>query len=307
MHIGIMAAGAIGGYLGARLASAGHDVVFFARGAHLDAMRRNGLTVESALGNLHLAKVNVTDDPSAVAPVEIVLFAVKLWDTEKAGTQLKPIVNANTRVITFQNGVDSVERLAPILGAGNVVGGTAFMAAVIKEPGVIVHTGQLSKFRCGHVDGHLDDRLAAFVSAAKAAAIDITLSDNIQSDRWEKFVFLVANSSATALTRMPIGPILADPDTAAMFRALLDEVVAVARAVGVLLPPNIAQDRFEFAKSLPHGMKASMLHDLERGNRLELDWLAGRVVELGRKYNIPTPTNAAVYAALKLHRQGAAR
>lgn len=307
MRVGIMAAGAIGGYLGARLANAGHDVVFFARGAHLDAMRRNGLKIESQLGNLHLTKINATDDPATVAPVDIVLFAVKLWDTEKAGTQLRPIVTANTRVITFQNGVDSVERLAPILGAANVVGGTAFMAAVIKEPGVIVHTGPLSKFRCGHIDGHRDDKLVAFVDAAKAASIDMTMSDNIQSDRWEKFVFLVANSSATALTRMPIGPVLADPDTAAMFRTLLDEVVDVARAVGVTLPPTLAQDRFEFAKSLPFGMKASMLHDLERGNRLELDWLAGRVVELGRKYHVATPMNDAVYAALKLHRMGAPR
>src|SRR3954470_19095612 len=137
MRIGIMAAGAVGGYLGARLAAAGHDVVFFARGAHLAALRSNGLAVESTLGGLRLAHVTATDDPSRIAPVDIVLFAVKLWDTEHAGAQIKPIVTRDTRVITLQNGVDSVERLIPILGEDVVVGGTALIATVIKSPGVI--------------------------------------------------------------------------------------------------------------------------------------------------------------------------
>ncbi|MGZ5854316.1 MAG: ketopantoate reductase family protein [Xanthobacteraceae bacterium] len=305
MRIGVMAAGAVGGYLGARLAKAGHDVVFFARGAALDAIRKNGLKVESTLGDMLIKPAQATDDPSTVAPVDIVLFAVKLWDTEKAGTQIKPIVGKDTRVITFQNGVDSVERLAPILGPDNVVGGTAFIATTIKEPGVLVHTGSMAKFRCGRTDGKPDKKLSAFVDAAKAAGIDMMLSDTIERDRWEKFVFLVGNSSATALTRESIGPILADPDTAAMFRAVMDEVVDVARESGVLLPPHFARDRLEFAKGLPHGMKASMLHDLERGNRLELDWLAGHVVRLGKKLGVPTPMNTAVYAALKLYRDGA--
>jgi 2-dehydropantoate 2-reductase len=303
MRIGIMAAGAVGGYLGGRLAAAGHDVVFFARGAHLDALRKNGLTVESPLGNLQL-NVNATDDPANVNPVDIVIFAVKLWDTEKAGEQIKPIVRSDTRVITLQNGVDSVERLAPILGADVVVGGTALIATVIKEPGVITHTSQFAQVRCGRVDGRADDKLSAFVVAAKAAGIDITQSDAIERERWQKFVFLVALSGATALTRKPIGAVLADPDTRKFFRQLLDEVVAVGRAKGASLALDFAEDRFTYATTVPYGMKASMLHDLERGNRIELDWLAGRVGELGRALGVAVPANTAVYAALKLHRMG---
>ncbi len=303
MRIAIMAAGAVGGYLGARLAAAGHDVVFFARGAHLGALRRHGLQVESTLGDLAL-EVVATDDPATVAPVDAVIFAVKLWDTEAAGEQIRPIVTRDTRVITLQNGVDSVERLAPILGADAVVGGTALIATVIKAPGVISHTSQFAQIRCGRIDGRADARLAALVEAAKAAGIDITLSDSIERDRWQKFVFLTGLSGATALTRMPIGAVLADPDTRAFFRALLEEVVAVGRAKGVPLAPDFAEDRFRYAATVPYGMKASMLHDLERGNRLELDWLAGRVVELGRALGIEVPANTAVYAGLKLHRAG---
>ncbi|HWM47120.1 MAG TPA: 2-dehydropantoate 2-reductase [Xanthobacteraceae bacterium] len=305
MRIGIMAAGAVGGYLGARLAAADHDVVFFARGAHLDALRANGLKIESPLGDLQL-KVHATDDPASVEPVDVVVFAVKLWDTEKAGVQIKPIVTSDTRVITLQNGVDSVERLAPILGADVVVGGTAVIATVIKTPGVISHSSRFAQIRCGRADGRDDAKLSAFVGAARSAGLDITLSESIERDRWEKFVFLVGLSGATALTRMPIGAVLADPDTRAYFRALLEEVVAVGRAKGVSLAPDFGGDRFNYALSVPYGMKASLLHDLERGNRLEIDWLAGHVVELGRALGIEVPANTGVYAALKLHRLGRA-
>jgi 2-dehydropantoate 2-reductase len=305
MRIGVMAAGAVGGYVGARLAAAGHDVVFFARGAHLDAMRRDGLRVKSGAGDLHLKPANVTNDPSGVAPVDIVIFAVKLWDTEKAGAQIKPIVTRDTRVITFQNGVDSVERLAPILGAESVVGGTAVIGTVISEPGTILHSGSLAQFRCGRIDGKPDAKLAAFVDVAKAAGLDMTLSQTMRRDIWQKFVILVGLSGATAMTRMPLGAVMADKDTRAMFRALLEETNAVGRAAGVDLALDFADDRFKFAEKMHYDMKASMLHDLERGNKLELDWLAGRVVALGREHNIATPMNVGVYAALKLHSEGA--
>ena len=304
MRIGIMAAGAVGGYVGARLAAAGHDVVFFARGAHLDAMRRNGLKVESPAGDLHLKPVTVTDDPSSVAPVDIVIFAVKLWDTERAGAQIKPIVTRDTRVITLQNGVDSVERLATILGPESVVGGTAVIGTVIGKPGVITHSSDFALFRCGRIDGKPDAKLAAFAAAAKAAGLDMTLSDTMQRDIWQKFVILVGLSGATAMTRMPLGAVLADDDTRSMFRNLLEETNAVGRAAGVDLAADFAEDRFRFAQKMHYDMKASMLHDLERGNKLELDWLAGRVVALGREHKIATPMNAGVYAALKLHRDG---
>ena len=304
MRIGVMAAGAVGGYFGGRLAAAGHEVVFFARGANLAALRANGLKIESVKGDLHVPKVDVTDDPTTVAPVDIVLFAVKLWDTETAGELIRPIVTGGTRVITLQNGVDSVERLQPILGNDTVVGGAAYIASVISAPGVITHTSDFAQMRCGRVDGKPDDKLAAFAAAAKAAGVDITLTNTIDADRWKKFVFLVGLSGMTGATREPLGKILADPDTRTMFHDVMQEVVAVGRAKGVALPADFADERMTFAATTPPGFKASLLHDLERGNRIEIDWLAGRVVSLGRELGVPTPMNAAIYAVLKPHRMG---
>jgi 2-dehydropantoate 2-reductase len=304
MRIAVMAAGAVGGYFGARMAAAGHDVFFVARGANLQAIKTNGLKVESVQDNLHLPNPNVTDDPAKIGPVDIVLFAVKLWDTEKAAEQALPLVGPGTRVITLQNGVDSPERLAPILGADKMVAGSAYIAAVMSAPGVVSHTSAFARMVCGRIDGKPDAQLQAFTDAAQAAGIDIALSDAIDRERWQKFVFLVGLSGATATTRKPLGPILQDPDTRAFFHSLMREVVAVGRANGVSLPADFADDRMKFGDSSPPNFKASMLHDLERGNRLELDWLAGKVVELGRALGVPTAANEAVYAMLKLDRMG---
>ncbi len=304
MRIAVMAAGALVGYFGARLAAAWHDVFFIARGSNLEAIRKNGLQVESVHGDLHLPKPNVTDDPAGVGPVDIVLFAVKLWDTKTAAVQARPLVGPHTRLITLQNGVDSVERIAPVLGTDTVVAGCAYIAAAMSAPGVIAHTSPFARVVCGRNDGKPDPHLKAFVDAAKQAGLDITLSNAIDRERWQKFVFLVGLSGATATTRQPLGPILNDPDTREFFYSLMCEVVAVGRAKGVPIPEDFAQDRMKFAEASPPTFKASMLHDLERDNRLELDWLAGKVVEFGRSVGVPTPANTAVYAVLKLHRMG---
>jgi 2-dehydropantoate 2-reductase len=304
MRIGIMAAGAIGGYYGARLAAAGHDVVFFARGAHLAALREKGLTLESILGDLHLAKVTATDDPASVAPVDVVLFAVKLWDTEKAAQEMKPIVGSETRVISLQNGVDSVARLRSVLGRGRVIGGSAYAGSVIAAPGHIRHTTKTAQIVCGPLDREADAPLETFAAAAKAAGIDIRISDDMTRELWEKFVFLVGLSGVTASTRQTLGPILADPDTRKLFHDLMREVVAVAQAQGVMVAPDLADRQLAYAPNFPPTHKASMLNDLERGNRLELDWFAGKVAALGRELSVPTPANETVYAVLKLHRMG---
>jgi len=234
-----------------------------------------------------------------------VLFAVKLWDTETAAQSLKPVVGPDTRVITVQNGIDAVERIEPILGAGRVVPGLAQIATVIAAPGVVRHTSKFALIRCGHSDRHADPPLSAFVQAAQNGGIDITLSDDVDVDLWNKFVFLSALAGITATTRLPFGPLKADPDTRAFFHDLLREVSAVGRAKAVALPADFADKALAFADAtLPPEMKASMAHDLERGNRLELDWLSGKVVELGRALGVPTPAHAAVYAILKLHRMG---
>ncbi|MGB6790720.1 MAG: 2-dehydropantoate 2-reductase [Pseudolabrys sp.] len=305
MRIAAMAAGAVGGYFGARLAAAGHDVFFIARGAHRDAIVKNGLKIESVLGDMHLAKPNVTDDPAEVGPVDIVLFAVKLWDTESAAEAARPLLGPDSRLITFQNGIDSVDRLSAVLGADRVVGGAAYIATVMASPGVIRHTSQFAILRIGRADKKPDAKLSAFVDAGKAAKLDIDLSADIQRELWQKFIFLTAMAGSTASLRSTIGPIIADPELREFFHALMEEAFAVGKAKGVALDHAYIDERMNFlVNKIEPGMRASMAHDLERGNRLELDWLAGKVRALGREFGIPTPASDTVYTVLKLHRMG---
>jgi len=307
MRVAAMAAGAVGGYFGARLAAAGHDVAFIERGAHRDAIRRDGLRIESALGDLHLKDINVTDDPSEVGPVDLVLFAVKLWDTEAAGEQTRPLVGAHTRVVTLQNGVDSVERLAPILGDAHTIGGATYVVTNIAKAGMIRHTGSIARVRCGRLDRRPDAILAGYVDQMKRANIDITLAEDMLLDLWKKFVLLSGTSSITASTRQPLGVIRDDDDMRAFLFKLMHETLAVGRATGIVFPPEFPAELESAVKGFSPAMKASMANDLEAGNRLELDWLAGKVVALGRKYAVATPAQEAVYAILKSYRMGRAR
>lgn len=303
MRIAAMAAGAVGGYFGARLAATGHDVFLIARGAHRDAIAKSGLKIESLLGDLHLPRPNVTDDPAKVGPVDIVLFAVKLWDTEKAAEQARPLVGENTRVITLQNGVDSVERIVPILGIEQTIGGLASISASSVVPGVIKHTSQWAKLRFGYPDKRADDKLNAFVNASKAAKLDIALAADIQRELWEKFILLTALAGSTASLRSSIGPIIADPELRGFFRTLMEEAFAVGKAKGVALNTAFLDEQMRFVvDQIEPGRKASMANDLEHGKRLELDWLTGKVRAFGRRLGIPTPASDAVYIVLKLHR-----
>ena len=303
MRVAVMATGALGGYFGGRLAEAGHDVFFIARGANLAAIRKNGLKVESPVGNIHIPAPKATDNPAEVGEVDLVFFAVKSWDVEKSGEASKPLVGKNTRLLSMLNGIDSVERLSPILGSGVVAAAPATISAVISTPGVISHKSPFAGFRCGFLDGRDDARLQALVDEVKAAKIDAIFSKTIEKEYWEKFIFIVGMSGATASTRMPLGPICDDPDTLALLHALMQEVEAVGVKKGIPIEGSAAKF-FTFVKGLPPGLKASMLEDLERGNRLETDWLQGKVYELGRALGVPTPVNRDVYAVLKLHRMG---
>jgi 2-dehydropantoate 2-reductase len=287
------------------LAAAGHDVFFIARGAHRDAIAKNGLTVQSALGDLHLPKPNVTDDPAKVGPVDIVLFAVKLWDTEKAAEEARPLVGENTRVITLQNGVDNVERIAPILGIEQTIGGVANISATVAAPGVIKHLSQSAKIHFGRSDQHPDGALDAFVDAGRAAKLDIALSPDIERALWEKFILLTALAGATAALRSAIGPIMADAELRGFFRALMQEAFEVGKAKGVAVSSGFVDGRMSYVTNeIEPGRKASMAYDLEHGRRLELDWLTGRVRTLGSMLGIPTPASDTVYTVLKLHRLG---
>lgn len=305
MRVAVMAAGALGAYFGGRLAEAGHDVHFIARGAHKDAIERGGLKVESPVGNIHIKNTNVTDDPKKVGVVDVVLFAVKLWDTEKSGELSKPLVNKDTRVLSMLNGIDSVDRLTPILG-DVVCAAPTRISAVISSPGVIAHKGTFANFRCGFLDGREDARLQSLVDEMRAGKVEATFSTNIRKSLWEKFVFLVGVSGATASTRSAMGPILADPDTRALFENLMRETEAVGVKSGVEIEGEVTK-LMQVANGMGAHIKASMLEDLERGNRLELDWLQGKVVELGRKLGVPTPANEYVYKVLKLLRNGQVR
>ncbi len=307
MRIAAMAAGAVGAYFGARLAQAGHDVFFIARGANLAALKKDGLKIESVHGDLHLPKVNATDNPAEVGPVDIVLFAVKLWSTEEAAQATKPLVAPNTRVITLQNGVDSYERIAPILGAAHAIPGVTYVFTTITQPGVIKQSSKVQSIICGAADGKPDAQLQAFADAANKAGLAVTISRNIEIDRWQKFIFLAANSGATALTRCTTGEVLTDPDRRQLFERIMRETLAVGRAKGIALDPAYIDERLAYAdKNLVSNMRASMANDLNNGNRLELDWLAGTISKLGKQLNVPTPVNDTIYAALKSFRMGRA-
>jgi 2-dehydropantoate 2-reductase len=307
MRVAIMAAGAVGGYFGGRLSASGHDVTFIARGAHRDAIRREGLRIESALGDLHLKNVNVTDNTKQVGPVDLVLFAVKLWDTEVAAEQTRSLVGPGTRVITLQNGVDSVKRIAPFVGGEAAIGGVTYIVTTIARPGVIRHTGAVAKVRCGHLDGRSDAVFAGYVEQMRAANIDVTLSDHMLADLWKKFVLLSGTSGMTASTRQPLGITRDDEDMRAFFFKLMHETIAVGRASGVQFPSDFPAELERTVASFPPTMKASMANDLDAGNPMELDWLAGKVVALGRECGVPTPAQEAVYAILKPYRAGRSR
>jgi len=303
MRIAIVGSGGVGGYFGARLAAAGSDVTFIARGAHLEAMRARGLRVESPNGNLHVHRVTATDDPRTIGAVDAVLFAVKLYDVESAAAMLPPLLGTDTIVVPLQNGVDSIGMLKRVVGASHVGGGVAYVAAVIDEPGLIRHTA-MDQLIFGELDGRRTPRLEQLLRACEAAGFHATLSERIELDIWSKFVRLAVFSGMTAVTRSPLGPLRDDPDLWAMFQAAILEAMAVARANGVTLPAAVFDEIATMAQSLPPGAKSSMLEDLERGRRLELPWLSGAVVRLGREHEVDTPIHRFIATVLKPHVDG---
>ena len=304
MKIAVLGAGGVGGYFGARLAASGSDITFIARGKHLEAMRKNGLRVISPLGDVTIQDPKVVDSVDQVEEADLVVVAVKLWDTEAAAKSLKTLANRGAAVISFQNGVHKDEALAAHLPTGSLLGGVSYIASVISEPGVVTHSGTLQKLVFGEYDGHRSQRVERFLAACVKAGITAEISDNIRRLIWEKYVFLVGLSGTTSTIRKPIGPIRDTPRTRAFLLEVMREAVAVARARNIDLPPEFAEDRLAFCDTLPPTMTSSMHGDLERGNRMELPWLSGGVSELGAQLNIPTPKNDAITDILTLHADG---
>jgi 2-dehydropantoate 2-reductase len=303
MRITVMGAGGVGGYFGARLAQAGNDVAFIARGRHLEALQREGLSVRSALGDATL-KVRAIEDPGEAGAADVVLFAVKLWDTESAAERLRPIVGDRTVVIPFQNGVESIERIGRVLGAERVMGGAAYIAARIAEPGVVVQTGEFARLRFGPVLPSQRAAGEAFLAACRDARIDAELSEDIVRILWEKFVLLVAVSDATTIARQPLGVIRADPDSRWLLESAMRETWQLARRRGVALPDDFVAKTLAQVDGMPHAMKASMAGDFEAGGKLEAPWLCGAVARMSREAGLDAPVNRAIYAALKPYING---
>lgn len=299
-----MGSGGLGGYFGALLARGGAEVDLVARGEHLEAMRRGGLRIDDASDPFVLEHPRATSDPGDIGPVDLVMVCVKLWDTEDALREMRPLVGPKTTIVSFQNGVLKDSYLRRAFGDARVIGGVAYVATTVSEPGVIRRTGPLQRLIFGEFDGARSLRVEAFHSAARAGGINAEVSSDINRDIWEKFVFLVGLSATTTTMRVPIGNIRENPQSRAFLLDVMREVVAVGRAHGVPLPEDYAEQRLDFADGVSADMTSSMHHDLERGNRLEVRWLSGGVVELGAQVGVETPLNRAVADILAVHADG---
>ena len=303
MRIAVMGSGGVGGYFGGRLAHGGADVSFVARGKHLEAMRRDGLLIEGP-EQIHVKSVSATDDPNEIGIADIVLVCVKLWDTEQALTQIRPMVGPETTIISLQNGVLKDQYLRAAFDERQLMGGVGYVATTIEAPGVIRQTGPMQRLLFGEFDGSRSLRGEAFLAACLAGGINAELSADIVREIWQKYVFLVGLSGTTTTIRKPIGPIRSNLQTRAFLHDVMREVVDVARAHGAAVPADYAQVRLQFADDVSPDMTSSMHHDLQRGNRLEVGWLSGGVVKLGQEKGVPTPLNRAIADILALHANG---
>jgi 2-dehydropantoate 2-reductase len=303
MRIAVFGSGGVGGYFGGRLARHGHDVVFIARGAHLEALRATGLRIISPLGDVHLRSVAAVGDPAPAGQADVVLLTVKMYDLEEAASRLSPLLGPDTAVVTLQNGVEAPDIVARHVGRAHVAGGVAYVAAVVEQPGVIRHTA-LNRLIFGELDGRPSSRLGALREALVASGVEAFVSPHITVDLWSKFVRLSVFSSLTTVTRSPIGVLRSDPELLALLEEAVQESLAVGRALGVPLTDAVPDEIREMVQALPANARASMLEDLERGRRLELPWLSGAVVRLGRQAGVPTPIHRFVAAVLKPCQEG---
>jgi 2-dehydropantoate 2-reductase len=304
MRIAVIGTGGIGGPYGASLAKAGADVTFVARGAHLAAMREDGLRIEGDRGETYIQSAQATDKIAEIGTVDIVLCCVKLWDLEAVAEQIRAVIGPQSAVIPLQNGIDAAERLSSILGKEAVMGGMAFVTGAIIAPGVIRQTGTYQRMTFGELDGRISERGRRLRDLCEAAGFEGVLSPDIMVPVWEKFILLVPLSGLNALTRLPLGKWRDDPDLLALYVGALRETVSVGVAEGVRLPSDIVDRTLAQIRSMPPHHTTSMGNDLIRGNRLELPWFAGKVVELSRRHGIKTPVNGFIYAALKPYAHG---
>ena len=303
-RIAMMGSGAVGGYFGGRMAAAGCDVTFIARGRHLEAIRERGLRIESpALGDAWIHPAMATDNPVDVGVMDYVIVCVKLWDTAAAAEAMRPMVGPETTILSLQNGVET-DDLVRIFGSRCMLGASAYIGSAMEAPGDIRHVGAMQRIVTGERGGGSSARVERLVAALRRGGVDADASNDIQRTIWEKFVFLVGLSAATTLFRAPLGRVREDPVARDVMLDAMRETATVARAFGIALEPGFARGRLEFADGLPAEMTSSMRTDLEQGNRLELEWLSGAVVRFGRKAGIRTPANDKIYEGLLPHAAG---
>jgi 2-dehydropantoate 2-reductase len=298
MKIAVIGAGGVGGYFGGRLALSGNDVTLIARGHHLDAIRERGLRVRSFHGDFTVP-VAATDAPDQVGPCDAVLFCVKSYDTETAAAQLHPLLDEQTAVISLQNGIDNEEKIAALIGANHVVGGAAFIFSSIVEPGVVVHTGGPAKIVFGELDGVRSPRVERLLMVCREAGIDADIPADIRVVLWTKFAFICATAGLTSAVRLPLGDIRTCPESWELFRRILAEVIALARAEGVPLGEHVIDQQLAFAERLEPGSYSSLHHDLITGKRMELEALHGTVVRRAAECEISTPVSEVIYGMLR--------
>ncbi len=298
MKIVMFGAGGVGGYFGGRLAQAGCDVSFVARGAHLTAIQRDGLRLVSPKGDAHVTSVRASADPADLGPADVVFLTVKMYDVEAAAASLGPLLGPDTMVVTLQNGVEATDMVARHVGPAHTAGGVAYVAAVIDAPGVIRHTA-LDALIVGELDDTMSPRLAALRDAASTAGFTFTASQRIRVDQWSKFARLSVFSGMTCVVRSPLGVLRADAGLRQMLERAVDETLAVGRACGVPLDEAVRDEVFAMYRNMPPQARSSMLEDLERGKPLELPWLSGAVVRLGVQVGVPTPTHAQIETLLR--------
>jgi 2-dehydropantoate 2-reductase len=309
MRFAILGSGAVGGYYGARLARAGHDVTFIARGAHLDAMRARGLEIRSSALGGFVAQARAEADTARVGQVDVVLYAVKTYDNASALPMLPPLLGPHTSVLTLQNGVDSAPEVAAVAGESRTLGGSTYIATALEAPGLIVQTGDHRRIVFGEVFGtlpRLSDRVRAMHDAFAAADIQSFPVEDGRVPIWEKFVFLVALAGFTGASRLPIGPVWGDPFTRQQFLAGCREIEAVARAEGVAVAADVVDRIVPYVEGIPGSMRSSLLIDLQAGKRIEVEALQGALVRRAARLGIPVPIMATLYAVLKLHAGGQA-
>jgi len=292
MKIAVIGSGGVGGFYGLKLARAGYDVTFVARGAHLRAMQESGLHIENESGIVEsLASVNVTDDILSLKQPDLILIAVKMWDLEGIASTLKKIAGPQTAVLSLQNGVIKDIILKRIFDEEAVMGGVAYVATSIGRPGVIKQVGPMQRIKVGEYNGRKSARSEELVRSFASMGVDATLADDIERVLWEKFVFLVGLSSMTCLTHLTIGPVREHEGSRNLLQTIIEEAVAVGRARGVHLPEDYAKQCMQLVDNVAYAMTSSMYHDLEKGNRIELPWLSGGVVSLAREAGVPAPAN----------------